>query len=51
MLRELSNVNSVILANCVFNDKWALNAGQKYCRMLPGSTLQYFLPALCENQS
>ena len=23
-------------------DKWALHAGRKYCRMLPGSILQYF---------
>ena len=27
------------------------NAGQKYCRMLKGSILQYFCPALSNNQS
>ena len=28
-------------------DKWALNAGRKYC----GSILQYFWPALCDTRS
>ena len=32
-------------------DKWALNAGRKYSRMLPGNILQYFWPALCDNRS
>ena len=27
-------------------DRLSLNAGQKYCRMLQGSILQYFQPAL-----
>ena len=29
-----------------FQDLLSLNAGQKYCRMLQESILQYFLPAL-----
>ena len=32
-------------------DKWLLNEGQKYCRMLFCSILQYFWPALSDNQS
>ena len=32
-------------------DRWQLNAGLKYCRMLPRSLLQYFWPALGEFQS
>ena len=32
-------------------DRWSLNAGQKYCRMLPWSILQYFGPALSDYQS
>ena len=36
--------------NCLFylqnyQDRLSHNAGQKYCRMLPGSILQYFRPA------
>ena len=30
---------------------WKLNAGQKYCRMLHGSILQYFWLALSNYQS
>ena len=30
----------------VFQDQLLLNAGQKYCRMLQGSILQYFPPSL-----
>ena len=30
---------------------WYLNAGQKYCRMLPWSILQYFWPALSDYPS
>ena len=31
---------------CVFfQDRLSHNAGQKYCRMLPGSILQYFRPS------
>ena len=33
------------------NDRWLLNAGLKYCRMLPRSILQYFWPALSDYQS
>ena len=29
-----------------FQDRLSLNAGQKYCRMLQGSILQYFRPSL-----
>ena len=29
-------------------DKWALNAARKYCRILPGSILQYFCPVLSD---
>ena len=29
-----------------FQERYSLNAGQKYCRMLPWSILQYFWPAL-----
>ena len=29
-----------------FQDQLSLNAGQKYCRMLQGSILQYFRPSL-----
>ena len=32
-------------------DRWLLNAGLKYCRMLPRSILQYFWPALSDYQS
>ena len=32
-------------------DKWYLNEGQKYCRMLQESILQYFWPALSDNRS
>ena len=32
-------------------DRWYLNAGQKYCRMLSLSILQYFWPALSDNRS
>ena len=35
--------------NKVLNDKWQLNEGQKYCRMLQESILQYFWPALNDN--
>ena len=31
--------------------RWYLNAGLKYCRMLPRSILQYFWPALSDYQS
>ena len=34
-----------------FQDRLSLNAGQKYCRMLQESILQYFLPALSDNRS
>ena len=30
-----------------FQDRLSLNAGQKYCRMLQESILQYFRPSLC----
>ena len=30
----------------VFQDQLSLNAGQKYCRMLQGTILQYFRPSL-----
>ena len=33
-------------AKIVFQDQLSLNAGQKYCRMLQESILQYFRPAL-----
>ena len=32
-----------------FQDQLSLNAGQKYCRMLQESILQYFLPSLSYN--
>ena len=32
--------------NIVFSDQFSLNAGQKYCRMLPESILQYFRHSL-----
>ena len=32
-------------------DKWYLDEGRKYCRMLSWSILQYFWPALSDNQS
>ena len=31
-------------------DKWWLNEGRKYCRMLSWSILQYFWPALTDNR-
>ena len=33
-----------------FQDQLSLDAGQKYCRMLKGSILQCFRPALSANQ-
>ena len=30
----------------VFKTNFSLNAGQKYCRMLPRSNLQYYKPSL-----
>ena len=35
----------------VFQDRLSLNAGQKYCRMLQESILQYFRPSLSYNLS
>ena len=32
--------------NIVYSDQFLLNAGQKYCRMLQESILQYFQPSL-----
>ena len=38
--------------NCLFfQDRLSHNAGQKYCRMLPGSILQYFRPAFIAHLS
>ena len=34
-----------------FQDRLALNAGQKYCRMLAWSILQYFRPSFNYNLS
>ena len=38
--------NSKRRPKIVFQDRLLLNAGQKYCRMLPESILQYFQPSL-----
>ena len=35
----------------LYSKTWRLNAGQKYCRMLRGSILQYFWPAFREKKS
>ena len=32
--------------NALYQDRLSLNAGQKYCRMLQESILQYFRPSL-----
>ena len=37
--------------NIGLKDKWLLNEGLKYCRMLSWSILQYFSPALSDNRS
>ena len=34
-----------------FQDRLSLNAGQKFCRMLQESILQYFRPALSYNRT
>ena len=43
-----STVNPVLSghSNLFFYDRLSLNAGQKYCRMLQKSILQYFRPSL-----
>ena len=44
-LMQVKSIAECSLAEC------SLNAGQKYCRMLQESILQYFWPALSDNGS
>ena len=44
--QNLSKMATLKKTKIVFQDQLSLNAGQKYCRMLQGSILQYFRSAL-----
>ena len=45
-VKPVLSVNSKGRTKIGFQDRLSVNAGQKYCRMLQESILQYFLPSI-----